>query len=456
MPTKTIHSILFLAVALTTCNGQTATLATLYSFQGFPTDGKSPGGSLLLLPNGTLCGSTGIGGGSDCGDGAGCGTVYELKPPSVPGGLWTESVIHSFVGYPDAAGPGGDLLLSNGALYGTSGGGANDFGAVFQLTPPETAGAPWAESLLWSASLPDTYGPGGPMVLGPGGTLHSTTSGVKTHKGLHGYQITGAAIFVLIPPATPGGSWTEKTRYDFVGDPATGTNPRSGLTAADGALFGTFYLGGNSSCGTNGCGAVFEVQPPTTASAGSEATIYQFNGPPVDGAFPTAALTAGPGGVLYGITLYGGSGTVCITDTVTRGCGTVFQLTPPTAPGGTWTETVLYSFTGIKGDGALPGANVILGQDGSLYGTTQYGGSATTGSPCTSNGASGCGTAFQLAPPAAPGGTWTETVLYSFTGESDGAIPQGPLLLSPSGVLYGTTSGGGTAGAGTVFSLTLN
>jgi uncharacterized repeat protein (TIGR03803 family) len=99
----------------------------------------------------------------------------------------------------------------------------------------------------------------------------------------------------------------------------------------------------------------------------------------------------------------------------------------------------------------------VLGKNGSLFGTTEYGGSAASGSACVSFGASGCGTVFELKPPAAPGGAWTETVLHSFTGkDGDGAVPQANLTVGPAGVLYGTTWSGGTAGFGTVFSIKVN
>lgn len=69
-------------------------------------------------------------------------------------------------------------------------------------------------------------------------------------------------------------------------------------------------------------------------------------------------------------------------------------------------------------------------------------------------GATGCGTVFELTPPATPGGAWTETILYSFTGQNGGGSTPGPLTLGPTGtVLYGPTSGGGTAGKGTIFAL---
>jgi uncharacterized repeat protein (TIGR03803 family) len=104
---------------------------------------------------------------------------------------------------------------------------------------------------------------------------------------------------------------------------------------------------------------------------------------------------------------------------------------------------VIYSFTATNGDGTFPSASVVVGKDGSLYGTTQSGGSANLG------------TVFQLTPPATLGDPWTEMILHSFTGQSgDGATPLAGLTLNSAGVLYGTTSSGGTAGKGTVFAVT--
>jgi hypothetical protein len=148
---------------------------------------------------------------------------------------------------------------------------------------------------------------------------------------------------------------------------------------------------------------------------------------------------------------------VCATSGFTENnCGTVFQLTPPTAPGGTWAESILYSFTGSNGDGVAPVAGVVVGKSGALYGTTQWGGNATSDSACPASYfvVAGCGIIFELKPPSAPGGTWTETVLHSFSGQNgDGATPVAALALSSTGVLYGTTSAGGTAGKGTIFAV---
>jgi uncharacterized repeat protein (TIGR03803 family) len=106
-------------------------------------------------------------------------------------------------------------------------------------------------------------------------------------------------------------------------------------------------------------------------------------------------------------------------------------------------ETVLYSFAGGN-DGSSPLAGLIFDKAGNLYGTTLGGGTVTN---CTL----GCGVVFELTP--AVGGGWTEKVLHAFTGGRDGSQPQAGLIFDASGNLYGTTSGGGAYGAGTVFEL---
>ncbi len=443
---------------------QTGTYATLHSFQGYPGDGKSPQGGVILGQGGVLYGTTADGGADNsCLPfevySGGCGAAFELAPPAVPGGPWTETVLYSFGPSPDAELPITSMVFgTNGVLYGSSLGGANGSGSLFQLTPPAAAGANWTESVIDSFDQPWTWGPQGALLVAPDGILYGATSGyVIAQDGK--FTDSGATVYALAPPATSGATWTRSILYRFSSaQEGAGTFPRAGLVASQGLLFGTDYVWGNTSCEKYGCGAVFALQPPVSVgSSWTETTIYQFNGAPNDGGGPLAALTVGPGGVLYGTTQYGGSGTLCTLNNVVVGCGTVFQLTPPATPGGTWTETVLYSFTGQDGDGAIPVASLVLGKNGSLYGTAEYGGSAASGSDCTSFGASGCGTVFELKPPSTPGGAWTETLLHSFTGkDGDGAIPQANLTVGPAGVLYGTTWAGGTANYGTVFSITVN
>jgi uncharacterized repeat protein (TIGR03803 family) len=164
------------------------------------------------------------------------------------------------------------------------------------------------------------------------------------------------------------------------------------------------------------------------AAAQTFDTLYTFE-TGANGGSPTGLLASN--GVLYGVTEIGGA----------YGNGTVFELQAPAEPGGTWTETVLYSFTGQNGDGARPFGGLVAGGDGALYGTTQDGGDSD-----------GDGTVFKLAPPADPGGAWTESVIYSFDG-SGGYTPAASLVLGADGTLYGTTQVGGAGGYGTVFAL---
>lgn len=174
-----------------------------------------------------------------------------------------------------------------------------------------------------------------------------------------------------------------------------------------------------------------------TAQAQTLTILHTFSGP--DGYDPQAGVTLDAAGNLYGTTNSGGSQN-CAGGS---GCGTVFKLTHRS---GGWVLTSLHEFQ-AGSDGAFPDAGVVFGPDGTLYGTTDSGGPY------------GRGTVFNLRPPAnvchAVSCPWTETVLYSFTGGSDGDIPgAGNLVFDQQGNVYGTTQGGGRYGQGTVFELT--
>ena len=422
---------------------QTPEFITLHSFTGNP-DGAVPYGGVSLGQNGTLYGTTYGGGPNLCSIAEGtysCGTVFTLTP--VKGGGWTESVIFSFSGADGAWPAAGVTFGTNGKLYGTTEIGGGGGGTVFELTPPSVAGGTWTQSVPYTfpsgRGSPD-HTPEAAVLVFPNGTLYTTAT-------------TGSAI-QLAPPTAPGRSWREDTIFTFGYYEPEGSAPYSGFVSVGGTLYGTTYFGSDEYCGfDSGCGAVYALEPPpVVGGAWTGISIHSFTGNP-DGESPFAELTDGPGGILYGTTYLGGSGAYGAPCYVNGGgCGTVFQLTPPAAPGGVWTETVIYSFSGLNGDGAYPSASVVLGKNGALYGATQYGGDATAN--CSYYGASGCGTVFELTPPALPGEPWTETILHSFTGQNgDGAVPMAGLTLSVQGVLYGATSAGGSAGLGTVFSI---
>jgi uncharacterized repeat protein (TIGR03803 family) len=219
--------------------------------------------------------------------------------------------------------------------------------------------------------------------------------------------------------------------YSFTGG-ADGGLPMAGVILdRSGALFGTSGIGG-----AWGSGTVFRLTPPAPGSQVWTKTELHSFGASGDGRAPTAGLIADHHGALYGTTYNGGS----------SNGGVAFKLAPPAPGSQVWTETILHSFSG-GGDGARPNAGLIADRDGVLYGTT------------TEGGASNLGTVFRLMPPPSGSHAWTESVLYSFRGGTDGAAPYAELIADQNGVLYGTTSVGGnnrscSADCGTVFKLT--
>jgi uncharacterized repeat protein (TIGR03803 family) len=204
---------------------------------------------------------------------------------------------------------------------------------------------------------------------------------------------------------------------------------------ADGNFYGTTGFGGKHRC-PDRCGTVFALSPPPAGQiAWTESIIHRFRGFAAGGtADPTAGVTMGADGVLYGTTA-GGGPAPC------GGCGAVFALQPPAVGETRWAEKPLHGFGGGK-DGANPSSELIMDANGVLYGTTAFGG----------NLACDCGTVFALMPPAAGKTRWTKRVLYSFDGR-DGNRPQSALRMDGAGDLFGTTTFGGAHGVGTVFQL---
>jgi uncharacterized repeat protein (TIGR03803 family) len=389
-----------LVILASHCSAQALpwTLATVYSFQGSP-DGVSPEAPLAAGEKGALYGTTYFGGTT------GSGTVFELQPPTVAGGNWTETVISNF----EAGGAqptAGVVIGKGGALYGTTRlGGAFGYGTAFELTRPVSPGGTWSQTVLHDfTDGADGADPFGQLILGPNGELYGTTC--------YGGSLNFGTVFELSRPAFPGGAWTETVLYNFTNG-ADGGYPTSGLAKdADGNLYGYANI-------------VFELVPPAIAGgAWTLNTLHTFTGNLAgshDGFTPVGVPAVGPNGVLYGVTMMGGNqGYSSCGD----GCGTVFALKPPVSAGAAGDEKMLYWFNRNAGDGFYPNSGVIIGARGALYGTTSD-------------------TAFQLIPPSSEGGAWTESILATFTGENGFAPESG--LIGVDGVLYGTTSLGGSA-----------
>ncbi len=306
---------------------------------------------------------------------------------------------------------GGVVRDRLGDLFGaTYSGGAHNYGDVYELTPQ-------AGSYVFT-DIHDFTGPGGdgeyPTTESPyldaNGNLFLTA-------GQGGAGNAGTAVEL-----SPSGSGYEETAV-FSFDTANGGQPNASLLRSGRTFYTTTYVGG-----ANGLGAIVALSSSTL----SEKLLYSFSGLPSDGQSPTANLVADAQGNLYGTTEMGGSGFG------TYGSGTVFRFVP-TKRGGR--ETVLWNF-GVDGnDGEQPYAPPIVDGAGNLYGTTQFGGV----------GGMIHGVVWKLTP---SGGSYVESVLYSFgtAGSNDGCYPLGGLILAGT-TLYGTTSGCGATGNGTIFSI---
>ena len=226
---------------------------------------------------------------------------------------------------------------------------------------------------------------------------------------------SGALAFVAVLVswlAVAPSAWAQtfKSLYSFTGSP-DGAAPYGALIKDKlGNLYGTTTAGGSF-----GSGTVYKL-----SMSGKETVLYSFTGG-ADGSEPFAGLVMDQAGNLYGTTRSGGS----------SDAGTVFELSPKTKK-----ETVLYSFTG-QPDGATPFSGLVMDQAGNLYGATFAGGSSNDGTVYKVNIKSK-----------------RETVLYSFAGDPDGAEPvYGNLLMDKSGNLYGTTQGGGSSNRGSGWEL---
>lgn len=412
-----------LSLAPSALFAQSHTLTNLYSFQGGD-DGGQPTGGLVAGPNGALYGST-------VSDGAqGGGTVFELIPPVSPADAWTYTVIYTFQkNSGDGYSSSGRLVFGqNGSLYGATlygGPGNNPAGIVFELSPPAIRGAPWTETILYTFNGNRDGTNPGPITMAPDGVIYGTLE-------YPGAKVAGRGNVYSLKKGAEG-VWKKTTLYNF-------TTPNSayptGILALDakGALYGacegpeTYVYPGS----------VYQLVPPTTTGgAWTYNLLYTFKLTGNDGLSPIGGVIFGLNGALYGTTAAGGS----------VGAGAVFELAPPASPGGTWTETILYSFTG-GADGSYPWNGLAVTNKGVLFGVAQSGGLQ---SPDCDNT---CGTAFRLAPPASPSSSWTFTTLHDFAGGADGQYPSGPLHIGMDSSIYGVTTGRqDPVNAGTVFQI---
>ncbi len=346
----------------------------LYGFAG--PKGKHPASGLIRDAQGNLYGTTYYGGTADS------GVVFKVDPSG------DETVLHSFTG-----GVGGSYTAAGvirdaaGNLYGTvPSGGPEDLGVVYKLDP---AGV---ETVVYSFTAGrEGFGPRAGVIGDSAGNLYGTAEfGGPANSGVV-YKVDASGENVL---------------YSFAGG-ADGRYPWAGVIRdAAGNLYGTTEGGGAA-----GVGVVY-----TLDAAGNETVLHSF-GSGADGKGPYGGVIRDAEGNLYGTTVLGGAG----------GVGCVFKLDS------SGNETVLYSFSG-GADGSGPEAGVIRDQAGNLFGTTTNGGDP-----------SNSGVVFKI------DAAGNETVLHRFHGKGDGRYPLSGVILDGQGNLYGTTYRGGAADAGVVY-----
>ena len=289
----------------------------------------------------------------------------------------------------------GLTLGKDGNFYGTTAAGNAGVGTVFKVT---TSGI---LTTLTVFNYTNGANPFAALTLGKDGDFYSTTfSG-----GINGYGGYGTVFKV-----TTNGTLT--TLVSFNG--TNGASSSAALTLGnDGCFYGTTQNGGNGFTGWefSGSGTVFRV-----TTNGKLTTLVNFDG--ANGIFPSAGLTLGCDGNLYGTTSEGGI----------YGYGTIFKVT---------NKGILTTLANLDGtNGAYLPAGLTLGKDGNLYGTTEFGGS------------NGFGTVFQVTTKG------KLTTLANFNG-INGAYPDANLTLASDGCFYGTTFGGGHDN-GNIFKVTTN
>jgi uncharacterized repeat protein (TIGR03803 family) len=437
-------SAAWLACALATmgigsAQAQTATETVLHSFGGSPPAGGNPSTGLIRDSAGNLYGTTGTGGianagvvyklsaagqqtilhnftGGDDGNSPGSGVVADkagnLYGTTVNGGTagrgvvfklnkaGHETVLYNFTGGADGGSPYGGLLIdpackSPCVLYGTTqSGGTSNAGVVYKL---DTNGS---ETVLYTfTGGADGGGPYAGVISDPAGNLYGTTfAGGASGQGV---------VYKLDPAGT------ETVLHTFTGL-TDGGGPNAGVIRdPDGNLYGTTTNGLNSTLGCSiECGVVYKLD-----TSGQETVLYTFI-PPYDAYWPLAGVIRDAAGNLYGTTAHGGA----------NNSGTVYKVDPA------GNETLLYSFNYLAG-GYSPGAGVIGDGAGNLYGTAYFGGPL------------GLGAVYKL------DAAGTETVLCGFQNPVGGSSPQAGVVGDSGGNLYGTTSNGGTSGAGVVYKL---
>lgn len=367
------------------------TLTVLHTFIG--SDGETPFGGLIHGSDGYLYGTTLFGGTH------GCGTVFKINQSG------KFKSIYSFAGGNDGCNPAGSVIRdAGGNVYGVTGaGGPSNYGTVYKI---DSTGH---ESVLYAfTGGSDGRFPESDLVRDKSGNLYGTTI-----EGGNFTDCPDGGCGTVFKIDTKG---QESVLHAFSGNFVDGLGPIAGpVMDSSGNLYGP------AQGGLYAQGYIFKVD-----SNGNFTDFLDFGPfPSVNGVDPANDLTFGPGGILYGTTSYGGNLSGCSGD----GCGVIYDIN-------NGVETVLHAFAGPPSDVATPSGPLARDSAGNWYGAA-------------GGGAVNPGAIYKL------DSSGNETLLYSFTGGTDGEAPTGRLYVSSTGAIFGSTNyGGNSMSDGVVFKVT--
>jgi hypothetical protein len=357
--------------------------------------GYAPWSSVIANSDGTLFGTNPSGGNGSCDGGAGCGTIYALRPPKKHGQSWQLDVLYNFQNQGDGWFPAAPVTLGpHGSLFGYPA--AGSYGTVFQLVHGRSGGS-WTYNILYTF----TNGTDGNLeyVIAPlvwhNRALYGIASGGSSACG----SVGCGSVFRLTPPASGNGSWNETTLFSFSGG-ATGGEPSSIAASGDGkSLYvATDYNGG----------AVAEIAPGHRGMW-TETVLTTFKGR-TGGRNPANLVVASDG------TIFGTAGEI------------VFQLAQT---GGTWMRTNIARVSFHR----YGPVSLALGPNGTLVGATEGDFDFFAGN------------VFQL---TSQNGTWLLKTVWSFNKGPD-RNPVG-VTTGLGGHLYGVLNGGDSSN-GSAFEL---
>jgi uncharacterized repeat protein (TIGR03803 family) len=360
------------------------TLTKMIDFDSIP-KGCNPNGALVEISHGKLFGTT-LNGGA-----LGNGIVFSYV---ISTGIFTD--VTDLNASTQGGNPSGSLVLApNGKFYGlTSAGGANGFGTLFQL---DTTSLTLVDKVDLAGISNGQY-PKGSLIYALDGKLY----GMASSGGLN----NSGVLFQFDPGS---GTYTDKVDLETATNGAVPTG--SVIMASNGKLYGMTTSGG-----TGGTGVLFEYD---TALATCTAKV-QFTG--MNGVSPNGSLIQASNGKIYGLTTAGGISSL----------GVLFEYDPSTN-----ICVKKFDFDGAA-NGAAPFGSLVQANNGLLYGM------------CSAGGANSAGVIFSYDPTS---GTLTKTI--DFDPALNGSTPYGSLIQTNTGTLYGLTSAGGLNGTGILFSYSI-